>query len=124
MEAAAAKGVGAEVKELPLAERWRYRFHDLRHFSATTLVAAGVDIRTVAYRLGHAQPTLTLNLYAHALPERDRHAAAVLSGMLTRGSGCFRNNGAEPPEGIEGRCSEGKQTRRTERPADHKSTTA
>jgi len=83
METAAAKRAGVEVKELASAERWRYRFHDLRHFSATTLVAAGVDVRTVASRLGHAQPTLTLNLYAHALPERDRYAATVLGGTLT-----------------------------------------
>jgi integrase len=84
MEGAAAEAAGVEVRKLPLAERWPYRFHDLRHFSATTLVAAGVDVRTVASRLGHAQPTLTLNLYAHALPERDRQAAAVLGGVLTQ----------------------------------------
>jgi integrase len=55
-----------------------YRFHDLRHFSVSTLIAAGVDVRTVAERHGHAQATMTLNRYAHALPERDREAAGVL----------------------------------------------
>jgi integrase len=59
-------------------ERWPFRFHDLRHFSVTTLIAAGIDIRTVAERHGHAQATMTLNRYAHALPERDRAAAGVL----------------------------------------------
>jgi integrase len=58
--------------------KWPFRFHDLRHFSVTTLIAAGVDIRTVAERHGHAQPTMTLNRYAHALPERDRVAAGIL----------------------------------------------
>lgn len=63
------------------------RFHDLRHFSATTLIAAGVDVRTVAERLGHAQATMTLNRYAHALPERDREAAGVLGVALALGAG-------------------------------------
>ena len=49
------------------------------------LVAAGVDIRTVAERHGHAQATMTLNRYAHALPERDRAAAAVLGGSFEVG---------------------------------------
>jgi integrase len=57
---------------------WAFRFHDLRHFSVTTLIAAGVDIRTVAERHGHAQATMTLNRYAHALPESDRAAAGIL----------------------------------------------
>lgn len=61
---------------------WPFRFHDLRHFSVTTLIAAGVDIRTVAERHGHAQATMTLNRYAHALPERDRAAAAILGKTL------------------------------------------
>ncbi|MHB1845325.1 MAG: tyrosine-type recombinase/integrase [Deltaproteobacteria bacterium] len=52
--------------------------HSLRHFSVTTLIGAGVDIRTVAERHGHAQATMTLNRYAHALPERDRAAAGIL----------------------------------------------
>jgi integrase len=62
-----------------------YRFHDLRHFSVTTLIAAGVDVRTVAERHGHAQATMTLNRYAHALPERDREAAQVLGGTVRLG---------------------------------------
>lgn len=56
----------------------------LRHFSVTTLIAAGVDIRTVAERHGHAQATMTLNRYAHALPERDRFAAGVLGRAISR----------------------------------------
>jgi integrase len=61
----------------------RWRFHDLRHFSVTELVAAGVDVRTVAERVGHARATMTLDRYAHALPERDREAADVLESVLT-----------------------------------------
>ena len=63
-------------------DQWPYRFHDLRHFSVTTLIAAGVDVRTVAERHGHARATMTLDRYAHALPERDREAAKVLGAVL------------------------------------------
>ena len=69
--------------DLAPADRWPFRFHDLRHFSVTTLIAAGVDVRTVADRHGHAKATMTLDRYAHALPERDREAAGVLGAALT-----------------------------------------
>ena len=59
-----------------------FRFHDLRHFAATQLIGAGVDVATVAARLGHADPSLTLRVYTHALPERDEHAANVLGALL------------------------------------------
>jgi integrase len=82
-EAIAAKRAKLDdVRKLALAARWPYRFHDLRHFSVTTLIAAGVDVRTVAERHGHAQATMTLNRYAHALPERDRAAAGILGKTL------------------------------------------
>jgi integrase len=68
--------------DLAPGDRWAFRFHDLRHFSVTTLIAAGVDVRTVAERHGHARATMTLDRYAHALPERDREAAAVLGKAL------------------------------------------
>jgi len=70
-------------RELRKDELWPFRFHDLRHFSVTTLIAAGVDVRTVANRHGHAQVTMTLNRYAHALPERDRVAASILGKALS-----------------------------------------
>ena len=73
----------AKRGDLAPADRWAFRFHDLRHFSVTTLIAAGVDVRTVAERHGHARATMTLDKYAHALPERDREAAAVLGAALS-----------------------------------------
>ena len=60
----------------------RVRLHDLRHFAATQLLAAGVDVRTVAGRLGHANPTVTLNVYAAWLPERDMAAAEALGALI------------------------------------------
>lgn len=49
---------------------------------ATQLIGAGVDVRTVAGRLGHTDPSMTLRVYSHALEERDRAAAAVMGSLL------------------------------------------
>ncbi|HET9060850.1 MAG TPA: tyrosine-type recombinase/integrase [Acidimicrobiales bacterium] len=57
-------------------------FHQLRHFVATTAIAAGADVRTVAGRLGHADPSVTLRVYAHTLADRDRELAGLLSGVV------------------------------------------
>jgi len=84
LEAQAEKSAQDDGRILPDAERYPFHFHDLRHFSVTTLIADGVDIRTVAERHGHAQATMTLNRYAHALPERDRAAAGVLGRVLAQ----------------------------------------
>jgi integrase len=58
------------------------RLHDLRHFTATQLIGAGVDVRTVAGRLGHSDPSMTLRVYSHLIEERDRAAAAVMGNVL------------------------------------------
>ncbi len=47
------------------------RLHDLRHYVATHLLAAGIDVRTVAGRLGHRNPSTTLNVYSHFVLETD-----------------------------------------------------
>jgi integrase len=60
--------------------------HQLRHYSASQLIAGGHDVRTVAGRLGHADASVTLRVYAHVLPERDREAAAALGRTLTLSS--------------------------------------
>ena len=59
-------------------------FHHLRHFAATTLAGAGVDIRTIAGRLGHANPAVTLKTYAHFLDATDRQAAEVMGRVWSR----------------------------------------
>ena len=61
----------------------RVHLHALRHYSATQLIAGGHDVRTVAGRLGHADVSVTLRVYCHVLPERDREAAAALGNTLT-----------------------------------------
>ena len=51
------------------------RLHDLRHTHATLLLQAGVPVKVVSERLGHAQISLTLDIYAHVLPAMDADAA-------------------------------------------------
>ncbi len=63
-----------------VAARWR--LHDLRHWSATISIARGHDIRTVANRLGHANPSMTLRTYAHAVDSTDAPIAAALGSVL------------------------------------------
>jgi integrase len=60
------------------------RLHDLRHFSASRLLGAGVPVKTVSGRLGHANAATTLNVYAHFLENSDVEAAKVLGGLLRR----------------------------------------
>jgi integrase len=57
--------------------------HQMRHYSATELIAAGVDVRTVAGRLGHGGGgTTTLKVYAAWLSEQDQRAASTLSARM------------------------------------------
>ena len=60
------------------------RLHDLRHFVATTLLGAGVDLQTVAGRLGHAGGgRTTLAVYSHFQQAADRNAADLLGKLLS-----------------------------------------
>ena len=58
------------------------KFHELRHTQATVLLANKVDVKTVQTRLGHANASITLNLYAHAVPENDRDAADLVGDLF------------------------------------------
>ncbi len=62
------------------------KLHDLRHFYASGLIAAGCDVVTVQRALGHAKATTTLNTYAHLWPtaeDRTRRAAeSIMSASL------------------------------------------
>ena len=60
------------------------RFHDLRHTHATHLLKAGVPVRVVSERLGHAAASITLDVYAHVLPGQQQEAAAKVDAMLGR----------------------------------------
>ncbi len=55
----------------------RVWLHGLRHLSASSLLAAGVELAEVAERLGHASMATTAGVYAHALPEKASAAAEI-----------------------------------------------
>ncbi|MFI5035021.1 MAG: tyrosine-type recombinase/integrase [Acidimicrobiales bacterium] len=59
------------------------RLHDLRHFAATRLIAAGVPVRTVSGRLGHANPSTTLSVYSHFVEASDQEAASVVGKLVS-----------------------------------------
>ncbi|MDH4119178.1 MAG: site-specific integrase [Acidimicrobiia bacterium] len=59
------------------------RFHDLRHTHATLLIAAGVPVKVVSERLGHANPGFTMATYQHVLPGMGADAANRFAALLT-----------------------------------------
>ncbi|BAJ75995.1 integrase [Microbacterium testaceum StLB037] len=58
------------------------RLHDLRHFYASGLIAAGCDVVTVQRALGHAKATTTLNTYSHLWPTADDRTRAVAGALV------------------------------------------
>jgi integrase len=62
----------------------------LRRLNATTLVVGGIDVKTAQVRLGHADPRMTLAIYASSLASVDREAADVI------GERFFGDNGKKP----------------------------
>lgn len=67
---------GRTYRELDLP---RISFHELRHTHATLLLRAGVPVHIVAKRLGHKDPSVTLNFYADAIPEDDGRAVETFT---------------------------------------------
>jgi integrase len=58
------------------------RFHDLRHASATYMLAAGAPLVAVSARLGHTRTSTTTDIYAHVLPGMGREAADLLDSLM------------------------------------------
>jgi integrase len=60
----------------------RITFHGMRHTCATLLLQAGEPVHVVSKRLGHARVEITLNTYAHVLPDMQKQAAATMGALL------------------------------------------
>ena len=60
------------------------RIHDLRHTAATLALEAGIHPKVVSERLGHANTSITLNLYSHVSQTMQRQAADVVEAMVNR----------------------------------------
>jgi integrase len=74
----------------------RFRFHDLRHYFASLLIADGLDVKTVQARLRHASAKTTLDVYGHMWPDKDEAsraavAAAVAARPVVQSTGAGRS---------------------------------
>jgi integrase len=89
--------LGGPVRRSSFTNRWRAavarvglptgtRFHDLRHFYASTLIAANLHPKTIQARLGHASITETLDTYGHLFPQSEEDGRGVLDRALSRRS--------------------------------------
>jgi integrase len=61
------------------------RFHDLRHTAATLLLRRGVNPKIVNEMLGHANISITLDIYSHVTPDMQEMAAGVMDAILGEG---------------------------------------
>ena len=78
------------VKGLPPG----FRYHDLRHYFASLLIAAGLDVKVVQTRLRHASAVTTLNTYGHMFPDKDESARAAVAAALAARADSVRTQGA------------------------------
>ena len=69
------------------------RLHDLRHLHATTLLLSGVPVHVVAARLGHADPAITLRVYAHVIRTAEAAAADIFAQALSADRPTARQHG-------------------------------
>jgi integrase len=60
----------------------RTSFHALRHTHASALIAAGLDALAISRRLGHANPTTTLNTYEHLFNKDDSAAVLAIDAVM------------------------------------------
>ena len=61
-----------------------------RHYFASLLIGAGLDIKTVQTRLRHASATTTLNVYGHMFPDKDESARAAVAVAFAARADCLR----------------------------------
>jgi integrase len=72
-----------------------FRFHDLRHYYASLLIASGADVKVVQHRPRHASAKTTLDTYGHLWPDTDESTrTAVERVMSARLADSLRTRGA------------------------------
>jgi integrase len=81
---------------LTAAEVKHIRFHDLRHTFASLLLSNGENVKYVQKQMGHASPTVTLNIYAHLMERVNQEAAKRLENAVFRSTGSKIVAGAGP----------------------------
>ena len=60
----------------------RIRLHDLRHTWATIALRAGIQVKVVQERLGHASIKTTMDTYTHVMPGMQRSAAELVAALV------------------------------------------
>ena len=60
----------------------KIRLHDVRHTHGTHLIKAGVPVKVVSERLGHGNPTFTIDTYQHVLPGMQSEAARIFEKLI------------------------------------------
>jgi integrase len=66
------------------------RLYDCRHTAATVMHEAGYDMKAIQATLGHATVSITMDIYSHLSPERQRQQTRALEAYL---SGTRTNQG-------------------------------
>ncbi|MGD1255343.1 tyrosine-type recombinase/integrase [Mycobacterium seoulense] len=64
-----------------------HRLHDLRHFYASGLIAAGCDVVTVQRALGHSSASVTLDTYSHLWPDANDRTRKAAAGLVEQALG-------------------------------------
>ncbi|WP_300267721.1 site-specific integrase [Microbacterium sp.] len=72
--------------------------HTLRHTFASNLIASGCDVVTVQRALGHAQPSITLNVYSHLWPSAEDKTRAATAEFMK----AIRESAESPQESHSG----------------------
>ena len=85
-------GIGTPIEPRNINRRWgqlrvqsgldSLRLHDLRHGCASFLLAAGIPARAIMDVLGHSEIGVTMNTYAHVLPELRQEAADAIDELF------------------------------------------
>jgi integrase len=68
-----------------------FRFHDLRHYFASLLIASGADVKVVQARLRHASAKTTLDTYGHLWPDKDESTREAVDAVLVARAELGRN---------------------------------
>ena len=84
------------------------RLHDLRHTFASYMIASGADVRTVSDYLGHASPSMTLDIYADVDPEAKRQAVKYIEGAFDDTMSVFQREAEKRRAEMEGMTAEPK----------------
>lgn len=89
----------ADKDKRPARPLPRARLHDLRHVHASMLLLAGVPVHVVAERLGHADPAITLRVYAHVIRQHTAGVADVFAAQIQSASGRAVSKGVSKAAG-------------------------